>query len=192
MNEPAPFEKPFLGLAEDGVEADATLPRYPDQVRPVVACPACEHTLQPGELVCTLCGALTTPTAQTGRLENKDLVLPVSRVGAAYVGQTQPIRLTFQHQIIHLPALEHVILGRIGGVPPAPYVDLSHFNAARLGVSRRHLSLSRNHDLVYIADLNSLNGTWLNGQKLMPHDARLLRSGDELLLGSLRLDVYFG
>ena len=56
-----------------------------------------------------------------------------------------------------------------------------------------------NHDLLYtrlddvwaIIDQNSLNGTFLNGHRLIPQQKRVLRSGDELQLGYLTIRVRF-
>jgi len=45
-------------------------------------------------------------------------------------------------------------------------------------VSRRHCCLVLRHDEVVIRDLNSMNGTWVNGQPV--EAAATLRHGDEL------------
>ncbi|MGO1051180.1 FHA domain-containing protein [Crossiella sp. CA198] len=52
-------------------------------------------------------------------------------------------------------------------------------------ISRRHASLDRSGDEVFVSDLGSTNGTWLNGQRL--HGPRPLRDGDLLRLGGLEL-----
>ena len=40
-------------------------------------------------------------------------------------------------------------------------------------------------------DLGSANATYLNGQKLIPFQARILRDGDELKLGNCGVRVGF-
>ncbi len=57
------------------------------------------------------------------------------------------------------------------------------------GVSRKHMKLTRKNLLVYVTDLGSTNGTLLNGRQIMPFTERILRSGDELQLGQLKLRV---
>lgn len=41
---------------------------------------------------------------------------------------------------------------------------------------------------VTICDLNSTNGTWCNGLRLMPNESREIRRGDEICLGNLVFD----
>jgi predicted component of type VI protein secretion system len=43
-----------------------------------------------------------------------------------------------------------------------------------------------------LADLNSPNFTFLNNQKLIPNQSRILRDGDEIRLGRLVMTVQFG
>ena len=52
-------------------------------------------------------------------------------------------------------------------------------------VSGKHLSLSldSNGD-VMVKDLNSSNGTYIEGRKLTPHTAHILRRGERLIIGS--------
>jgi hypothetical protein len=71
-------------------------------------------------------------------------------------------------------------------------VDLTPYGALPKGVSRLHAVMFRGQDdRLYIADVNSANGTYLNGQRLSPHDAIPVTNGDEISLGKLRMHVYF-
>ena len=58
-------------------------------------------------------------------------------------------------------------------------------------VSRRHARIFHEYDLYRIEDLGSSNGTFINGQRLMPKEVRALRHGDELRLGRLVMMVSF-
>jgi len=40
-----------------------------------------------------------------------------------------------------------------------------------------------------VVDLDSTNGTFLNGMRIMPHQPRILRDGDEIRLGLLKIIV---
>ncbi len=72
-----------------------------------------------------------------------------------------------------------------------PDIDLTPHDAIEKGVSRTHAVLTRDQETVVVADLNSANGTFLNGQKLMPNEPRILRDNDELRLGRLVIRVAF-
>lgn len=72
-----------------------------------------------------------------------------------------------------------------------PDVNLEAYGAADKGVSRRHAVISRSGDSLYLRDAGSYNGTFLNGQKLVPHQPRVLRDGDDVRLGFLVLRVNF-
>ena len=49
----------------------------------------------------------------------------------------------------------------------------------------------RSEGTLTIVDMGSSNGTHLNGQKLMPHQPRVLRDGDEIRFGKLIAKIYF-
>lgn len=61
----------------------------------------------------------------------------------------------------------------------------SDFNAAKRGVSRRHMAIRRKGSLIYIVDVGSTNGTYLNGRRLQRNEERILRDGDEIHLSHL-------
>ena len=50
-------------------------------------------------------------------------------------------------------------------------------------VSRRHAMIEKKEDGIYITDLNSRNGTFLEGKRLSPHQRRRLDANAEVLLG---------
>jgi pSer/pThr/pTyr-binding forkhead associated (FHA) protein len=68
-------------------------------------------------------------------------------------------------------------------------LELSHYGGESNGVSRIHAAIHDQDGMVYITDLNSTNGTRINGYKLDAGRAYRLRNGDELELGRLRLVV---
>ena len=65
-------------------------------------------------------------------------------------------------------------------------VDLTRFGAANLGVSRRHASILIEAGDVFVVDLNSTNGTRLNGKAARPDQPYRLRDGDEIEFAQLR------
>ena len=56
-------------------------------------------------------------------------------------------------------------------------------------VSRRHCLLLHNEDGVGALDLKSTSGTFVNGQRLEPHQWRVLRSGDQIRFGKVVFEV---
>ena len=54
-------------------------------------------------------------------------------------------------------------------------------------VSRRHFRLGRSAGGAFIEDVNSLNGTYLDGEALKPFDPVMLHDGQNLTLGRVVL-----
>lgn len=53
-------------------------------------------------------------------------------------------------------------------------------------ISRMHAKFSTDREgRITVRDLNSTNGTWLNGERLQPNETRILQQGDHLRLGSM-------
>ena len=50
-------------------------------------------------------------------------------------------------------------------------------------VSRRHARITKGRAGYFVTDLGSSNGTTVNGQRLVPNHARLLRNGDRFKVG---------
>ena len=73
----------------------------------------------------------------------------------------------------------------------APEICLDFLNAYENGVSRRHAVLLWRNDVLCILDLGSSNGTWVNGVRLIAHQARGLNNGDEIRVGKVQLRLRF-
>lgn len=52
-------------------------------------------------------------------------------------------------------------------------------------ISREHLSYMMKDNKHYIVDLNTLNGTWLNGEKLVPHKSYVVTEQDDLKIANI-------
>lgn len=93
---------------------------------------------------------------------------------------------------IQVNVKDHMLIGRADsdrGI--APEIDLTEPDGMGKGVSRRHASILIHDERVYIRDLGSTNGTYLNGVPCEPLREYRLRHGDELALGKLRLQLMF-
>ncbi len=89
-------------------------------------------------------------------------------------------------------AIEELIIGRIDpDSGKSPDVDLENYSGMEKGVSRRHATIIRKDGSLNLVDAGSHNGTYLNGQRLIAHQPRVLRDGDDIRLGFLVLRVKF-
>ncbi len=166
----------------------------------MISCSYCEHSNMDGTLFCESCGfALWSDGKEqtsTQKLDEGDDDNMRVRSGWGTA--------TFQNQnqiVIHIrdapePMVifpgEKYVFGRAdksSGI--APDLDLTNYAAVEKGVSRIHAALQRGNDVVSLVDLDSANGTYLNGQRLASHQPRILRDGDEIRLGGLILHIYF-
>ncbi len=156
-------------------------------------CPNCGHMARVGEWICSNCQFVFSASVSTHRIEETEIVPPSrpQQTGDAIATEEKPITLEIDGTVLNLSIHETLIVGRrvVGEDPPD--VDLTPFRAEEQGVSRRHLRLSRRSSLIYITDLHSTNCTYLNGRKLIPDGDRLIRSGDEIRLGRLKIKVRF-
>lgn len=85
-----------------------------------------------------------------------------------------------------------MILGRFDQrTGERPDVDLTHLGATERGVSRRHARLELKGGYLYLTDLDSANGTFLQRERLAPYHPTRLRRGDEILLGRLAVQIIF-
>jgi pSer/pThr/pTyr-binding forkhead associated (FHA) protein len=95
-------------------------------------------------------------------------------------------------QPLVVPLAEEIVLGRYNTeTGETPEVALDDYGAQDQGVSRRHAAILVEEEALKLVDLGSANYTFINGQKLIAHQARILRDGDELRLGNLVIRVHF-
>jgi hypothetical protein len=87
-----------------------------------------------------------------------------------------------------LPNAAQATIGRADAVSNFfPEIDLNPYGALDNGVGRRHARLFVQGGQVLIEDMDSTNGTVLNGQKLAARQPQPLRDGDQVLVGKLLL-----
>lgn len=53
-------------------------------------------------------------------------------------------------------------------------------------ISREHAAIIAKNDTIYIKDLNSLNGTFINGYKLIPNAETEIKDGQEIMFANLK------
>jgi pSer/pThr/pTyr-binding forkhead associated (FHA) protein len=157
----------------------------------MIKCPFCNNVYPENTLFCEECGSYLAP----GNGQATDpLTGPIT-------GETEreASRLSFKTLIlttedggrIELPLSKEVVLGRLDASRAVfPDVDLTNEQGSEKGVSRRHARISRREDQVFIEDLNSLNGTFLNSTRLVPELPYPLKDGDQVQLAGLILTIH--
>jgi pSer/pThr/pTyr-binding forkhead associated (FHA) protein len=93
------------------------------------------------------------------------------------------------NQVISLPVADRMVVGRSGDNSHQPEIDLAPFDSGRMGISRSHAAFTYDGHALFVEDLNSTNGTRINGFRIEPGTPYRLRNGDELEFGRLRLSV---
>lgn len=156
-------------------------------------CPDCEFANPVGALLCARCSAdlydsLLEKVAtrhltarDTASLEEQERVLSLRPI-VLYISQ--------QHLPISLDRRADLVLGRNEGNVRAD-VDLTLYEAQEKGVSRHHARLNGVGQPPTLMDLDSYNGTFVNGERLTPGRSYALKSGDEIRLGRLMLRLYY-
>jgi hypothetical protein len=84
---------------------------------------------------------------------------------------------------------DEYLFGRYEGIDG---LNLAPFGGLEKGVSRIHAALRRGDEMLFLVDLGSTNGTFLNEQAISPNQPRVLRSGDQIRLGQMVMHIYFG
>src|SRR5688572_18867686 len=147
-------------------------------------CHECGFVNAEGANYCQKCGAylgrqegaeepstLTYKIAETGDFEPVDIEELVEAEGAAIVVRSGGGRAGESFPINE----EKMSIGR---TPDAPiFLD-------DVTVSRNHALLVRRRDGIYIDDLGSLNGSYVNRRRIESH---LLEDGDEIQIGKFKL-----
>ena len=166
----------------------------------MIECPSCGRKHRPGTLFCSECGVYL-PTGGPLRTEQlPEEELPASRATpwgtepaeAEDDSKTVPLRLKALStgRQIQLPSTPEVYIGRLDAAHGIfPDVDLTADGGLEGGVSRRHCKIHQGGATYLVEDIGSANGTFLNGRRLTPYLPHVLKHGDELQLGRVKLKV---
>jgi hypothetical protein len=156
----------------------------------MIKCPFCNNVYPENTLFCEECGSYLAP----GNGQATDpLTGPITGdTQEALKGSFKTLVLSIEEGgHIELPLSKEVVLGRLdAGRAVFPDVDLTNEQGSEKGVSRRHARITRREDQVFIEDLNSLNGTFLNATRLVPELPYPLKDGDQVQLGKLSLTIH--
>jgi FHA domain len=175
--------------------ASKTMPVRPGgmSAADLVACPHCGKYNQAQEAICFSCGQpikedaivntrkLADNTSNRDSFFGNDSILVLSVRGSNVTFKVRPQKQ--KHD---------VVIGRADN-SMKPDIDLTEFSAGTMGVSRMHVTIhfDAQHNTLSVMDMNTMNGTFVNGVRLYPQEVRVLQHGDELRLGQLTMNVHF-
>lgn len=133
-----------------------------------------------------------SPSFNTRKMDLPEVPLQINTGRSFFDSNLHILRLYLpqSHQTIECNFGKSLLIGRIN-YNEADSLDLLDFGGQRLGVSRRHAMIIKHNVTLLIQDLRSSNGTFLNGDQLIPHQPMVLRHDDLLQLGKLQLRVIF-
>ncbi len=164
----------------------------------MIKCPACQTAHVDNTIFCGECGDYL--------LEDNNQATLIGRIPEEYINRLRsgsPFQPSAGLQAIRLQigakkrevevSLDRAIhLGRLAPASDAfPEIDLTNQGTLAKSVSRRHARISKRGNTVVVEDLDSGNGTYINGQKLSPYLPEILSDGDTLQLGQLPIEVEF-
>ena len=147
-----------------------------------LTCPDCSAQVGPTDLICFTCGA-NLPRTGTGEDEPLPITVAqkaVSNQRAARQISSAVLRISFPAGNVEVPAGTSVLLGR----DPAESLVAAAFDGCD-NVSRRHAMITVDDSgKATIRDENSTNGTFVNGDRLLPGVEVRLVDGDMIRLAA--------
>ncbi len=90
-----------------------------------------------------------------------------------------------QQVVAGLDVRGDAVFGRGAGSEDSPDIDLTNLGAQELGVSRRHALMRPTANKLYLIDLTSTNGTYVNAVPVSRGMAQVVRNHDALAFAGL-------
>ena len=166
-------------------------------------CPVCMEGNEPEATICKHCGSeLGNPFMDAG-IRTKTSNMPVSSAESARDWSVDEaavpkdgiaIYIEGEFKPVYIDLRGKFVIGRKSGNTAhvqEDLFDLSPMGGYGRGVSRRHAAIERTEKGYEVLDLGSVNGTWLNDQRLVPHRQYPLDSRSHVRVGSMRLFVLY-
>lgn len=165
----------------------------------MIECPNCSHQEFVGTLFCSECGSRLAhespmPTVDISKDEigdrAKDTKPSPPEAPELKSGAMMGLRVIETGEVVSLIGRDNFTLGReVEGQAVIPDVDLDKYEAYDHGVSRIHAELRLSPEGLQVIDLDSVNGTLINGEEIESQDPHPIHHGDILQLGRLRLQL---
>lgn len=147
-----------------------------------LTCPNCRAEVKAGDLICFTCGANLPRTPKDDDTPAASTVMQEYLRGDQRTGPISSVvlRLSFPTGNVEVPAGTTLLLGR----DPAESLVAAAF-AQYDNVSRRHATVTMDDGgHASIRDENSTNGTFVNGDRVLPGNTVRLADGDIVRLAA--------
>ncbi|HEY7355652.1 MAG TPA: FHA domain-containing protein [Ktedonobacterales bacterium] len=178
-------------LAAPGAGMPAAAPAVAPVMGGTRSCPNCGSANPASEAFCKDCGANmnAAPAPQMAATPAPAMVAPAA-VAAAPAVAASPAKLVLEggNASFDITGKSDVLIGREDAVSNIfPDVDLAPHGGEEGGVGRRHARITFSNGQYLIEDLNSINFTFVNKQKIAPKTPTPIKNGDEVRLGRVVL-----
>lgn len=162
----------------------------------MITCKHCQAQQFEGSIFCNECGAslaMTSArqetTASLGRSDTSDLLEADTIFGRAPSGMTINFLVVSSGRRLSLGLAHELTIGRRDARGSNPDLDLTVDGGSEAGVSRRHAVIRQVNGRSLIEDLASTNGTFINGNRILPNQPMPLHNGDEVSFGTLSVRI---
>ncbi|MBN1873427.1 MAG: FHA domain-containing protein [Anaerolineae bacterium] len=165
--------------------------------KPIV-CPSCGASNVAGILFCTECGTYLPSGGplRTEPLPEQEIEQSARPRVEGMLEEKASATLSIEVEILTsgrkvlLSADREILIGRLDSAHGIfPELDLTTDEGIEQNVSRRHARIYTRNGACFVEDLDSTNGTFLNGERLTSYLPYAFRNGDLLTLGTLRMKV---
>ncbi len=162
-------------------------------------CPSCHTENIPGTLFCVQCGTYLPSGGplRTEPLPEKEGESPSAAGGSGRAaesgsGPNIEFEVLGSGRRVLLTTSSEILFGRLDAAHGIfPEMDMTTDGGLEHGVSRRHARIYCRDSICYVEDLDSTNGTFLNGERLTPYLPYKLHDDDVLTLGTLDIKIQF-
>jgi pSer/pThr/pTyr-binding forkhead associated (FHA) protein len=166
-------------------------------------CSNCKSKQFDGTIFCADCGANLLPArrhettmslGQRNPLDTQTVSQPTFDAAVDEAANRPALTLVIMNsgRRITLDLSDDLLIGRKDNARGIfPDVDLGLDGGYDAGVSRRHAILAYRQSVYMIEDLDSANGTFVNGRRLSSQTPTPLANGDELKCGTLLMRLEF-
>ena len=172
------------------VETSATPPvsASPQPTGGNISCTKCSYSNLPGSSFCENCGAqldqgsisAATPSSVPSVDSSQPQITPSGFISGRLVIQSSNTNIPFP------TGKSEIIIGREDAVSDIfPEIDLESYGGTEAGVGRQHAKLFSKGGQILLDDLQSVNGTFLNKQRVLPGQPKPVNNGDELRFGKV-------
>lgn len=152
-------------------------------------CLQCQSRQLDGVLFCSECGASLFDEGPR-REATVSLGDPVLPTATSATPRMLTLVVVGSGRRISIDASDDLLVGRKDNVRGIyPDIDLGLDDGYDAGVSRRHAIIAPVRDGWNVEDLDSANGTFVNGKRLAQNIPTLARIGDEIRFGTLQLRI---